>query len=158
MFVTNPLLPQNKPSRESIFCGKVGNWLMERALLMLNFLLETGQDGWKRLVPNWPRSQPATLPTGLTPRPSPRGEGSDVLCKTSPPNRYRPHPQPLSKEERGVMCFVRPHPLTATGLTPNPSPRGEGSDVLCKTSPLTATGLTPNPSPRGEGSDVLCKT
>jgi len=44
MFVTNPLLPQNKPSRESIFCGKVGDWWIERALLMLNFLLETGQN------------------------------------------------------------------------------------------------------------------
>ena len=90
MFVTNPLLPQNKPSRESIFCGKVGNWLMERALLMLNFLLETGQNDWKDLVPS-------PTATGLTPNPSPRGEGSDVLCKTSPPNRYWPHPQPLSK-------------------------------------------------------------
>ena len=44
MFVTNPLLPQNKPSRESIFCGKVDDWWIERALLMLNFLLETGQN------------------------------------------------------------------------------------------------------------------
>ena len=97
MFVTNPLLPQNKPSRESIFCGKVGDWWIEWALIMLNFLLETRQNGWKDLVPNRPRSQPATLPTGLTPSPSPRGEGSDVLCKTSPPNCYWPHPQPLSK-------------------------------------------------------------
>jgi len=60
-----------------------------------------------------PASPPA--PTGLTPNPSPRGEGSDMPCalttccwltyylpasphsllaSTTP---YRPHPQPLSK-------------------------------------------------------------
>jgi len=50
--------------------------------------------------------------------------------KTPRPQLASP-PAPL-QGERGVMCFVRPHPLTATGLTPNPSPRGEGSDVLCK--------------------------
>ena len=33
-------------------------------------------------------------------------------------------------------------PPAPTGLTPNPSPRGES--------------LTPNPSPRGEGSDMRC--
>ena len=63
-----------------------------------------------------------------------------MLEKASSPTGLalnRPHfqlaspPAPL-QGERGVMCFVRPHPLTATGLTPNPSPRGEGSDVLCK--------------------------
>ena len=39
----NPFLHQNKPSRESIFCGKVGDWWTERALRMLNFLLKTRQ-------------------------------------------------------------------------------------------------------------------
>jgi len=34
---TNPFLHQNKPSRESIFCGKVGDWWTERALIMLKF-------------------------------------------------------------------------------------------------------------------------
>ena len=54
-----------------------------------------------------------------------------------------------------------------TGLTPSPSPRGEGSSMLLKrtllgacapqlASPPTPTGLTPNPSPRGEGSDMSC--
>ena len=32
-----PILHQNKPSRESFFCGKVGGWCTERALIMLNF-------------------------------------------------------------------------------------------------------------------------
>ena len=40
---TNPNLHQNQPSRESIFCGKVGNWLTKRALIMLNFLPKTTQ-------------------------------------------------------------------------------------------------------------------
>ena len=42
-FTTNPFLHQNKPSRESIFCGKVGDWWTERALIMLKFLLKTVQ-------------------------------------------------------------------------------------------------------------------
>ena len=42
-FATSPLLPRNKPSRESIFCGKVDARWAERALIMLNFLLKTIQ-------------------------------------------------------------------------------------------------------------------
>ena len=38
-----PFLHHNEPSRESIFCGKVGSWWAERALIMLNFLLKTVQ-------------------------------------------------------------------------------------------------------------------
>ncbi|MFC2814068.1 MAG: hypothetical protein ACFN4S_09675, partial [Prevotella conceptionensis] len=37
----NPFLHQNKPSRESIFCGKVGDWWIKRALIMLNFSLKS---------------------------------------------------------------------------------------------------------------------
>ena len=37
-FATGPFLPQNKPSRESNFCGKVGDWWIKRLLLVLNFL------------------------------------------------------------------------------------------------------------------------
>ncbi len=33
-----PILHQNKPSRESIICGKVGGWCTKRALIMLIFL------------------------------------------------------------------------------------------------------------------------
>ncbi|WP_210401281.1 hypothetical protein, partial [Prevotella sp. HMSC073D09] len=40
---TPPLLHQNQPSRESIFCGKIGGWWSERALRMLNFSLKTRQ-------------------------------------------------------------------------------------------------------------------
>ena len=55
-----------------------------------------------------------------------------------------------------------------TGLTPSPSPRGEGSEMLCLlhacywltcyplASPTATTSLTPNPAPRGEGSEMLC--
>ena len=55
-----------------------------------------------------------------------------------------------------------------TDLTPSPSPRGEGSEMLCLlhacywltcyplASPTAPTGLTPGPSPRGEGSEMLC--
>ena len=39
-----PLLHQNKPSRESIFCGKVGSWWIKMALIVLKFLLKTRQD------------------------------------------------------------------------------------------------------------------
>ena len=39
-----PILHQNKPSRESIFCGKVGGWWTRRALIMLNFLPKTRQN------------------------------------------------------------------------------------------------------------------
>ena len=38
------LLHQNKPSRESIFCGKVGSWWIKMALIVLKFLLKTRQD------------------------------------------------------------------------------------------------------------------
>ena len=41
---TYPVLHQNKPSRESIFCGKVGGWCTERALIMLIFLQKTRQN------------------------------------------------------------------------------------------------------------------
>jgi len=34
-------LHQNKPSRESIFCDKVGGWWPERALRMLKFALKS---------------------------------------------------------------------------------------------------------------------
>jgi len=40
----NPILHRNKPSRESIICGKVGGWWTERAVIMLNFLLKTRQN------------------------------------------------------------------------------------------------------------------
>ena len=39
----NSYLHRNKLSRESIFCGEVEDWLAERALIMLNFLLKTRQ-------------------------------------------------------------------------------------------------------------------
>ena len=43
-FTTHHFLHQNKPPRESIFCGVVGNWWAERALIMLKFLLKTRQN------------------------------------------------------------------------------------------------------------------
>jgi len=50
----------------------VGCWWIKRAKFVLKFLLKSGQ--------------------GLTPNPSPRGEGSSMLCWL-----IKPHPQPLSK-------------------------------------------------------------
>ena len=46
--LANPFLHQNKPSRESIFCGKVRGWWTKRALIMLKLLLKTRQ---KAIVP-----------------------------------------------------------------------------------------------------------
>ena len=43
-FITNPFLYQNQPSRESIFCGRVGVWWITRALIMLKFLLKRRQN------------------------------------------------------------------------------------------------------------------
>ena len=45
----NPFLHQNKPSRESIFCGRVGGWWITKAFIMLKFLLKKRQmltGGW----------------------------------------------------------------------------------------------------------------
>ena len=42
-FTTHPFFHQNKPSRESIICGRVGSWWITRALIMLKFLLKTRQ-------------------------------------------------------------------------------------------------------------------
>ena len=44
-FITIPLLHLNKPPRESIFCGKVGDWWIKMALIVLNFLLKSLQRG-----------------------------------------------------------------------------------------------------------------
>ena len=43
-----PFLHQNQPSRESIFCGKVSGWWVKWALIMLKFILKSGQkEGWQ---------------------------------------------------------------------------------------------------------------
>ena len=42
-FTPNPFLHQNKPSQESIFCGRVDVWWITRALIMLKFLLKNRQ-------------------------------------------------------------------------------------------------------------------
>ena len=39
-FTTNPFLPQNKPSRESIFCGKGGQLVDKKATFSVKFLAE----------------------------------------------------------------------------------------------------------------------
>ena len=41
---TNPFLHQNKPSRESIFCGKVSGWWTKKPLFVLKFLPKTIQN------------------------------------------------------------------------------------------------------------------
>ena len=42
-FTTTPNLHQNKPARESIICGKVGDWRTKRALIMLKPTPKTRQ-------------------------------------------------------------------------------------------------------------------
>ena len=95
----------------------MGCWWIKRAKFVLKLLLKSGQ--------------------GLTP--------------------YWPHPQPLSKGERGVVCCA--------ALV-------EGTELFCICAELSAglfcsfifillsaslpTGLTPVPSPRGEGRGMLC--
>ena len=39
-FTCNPLFHQNKPSRESNFCGRMGGWWITKALLVLKILLK----------------------------------------------------------------------------------------------------------------------
>jgi len=39
-----PFWHRNKPSRESIFCGKVSGWWTKKPLFVLNFLLKTIQN------------------------------------------------------------------------------------------------------------------
>ena len=48
-FTCYPSLHQNKPPRESIICGKVGNWWTKSALIMLKSLLKTRQ---KAIIPH----------------------------------------------------------------------------------------------------------
>ena len=43
-FTTKPVLHQNQPSRESIFCGEAGGWCAKRAVCVLKFLPKTGQE------------------------------------------------------------------------------------------------------------------
>ena len=72
VFTTSPIQCLNKPSRESIFCGKVGDWCTERALRMLKILLKTRQKQFyrvhahgrlrgKRLVYDRPRGMSCNL-------------------------------------------------------------------------------------------------
>ena len=39
-FTYQPFLHHNKPSRESFFCGRAGDWWIARALIMLKFMLK----------------------------------------------------------------------------------------------------------------------
>ena len=49
-FTCYPILHQNQPPRESIFCGKVGDWWAKRALIMLKFTPKTRQK--KTIMPH----------------------------------------------------------------------------------------------------------
>ena len=55
-FTCYPFGHQNKPSRESIFCGKVGNWWTKRVLIMLIFLLKIRQKAIKPCLHAWQRN------------------------------------------------------------------------------------------------------
>ena len=53
---TNPFLHQNKPSRESIFCGKADTWRPKRALIMLNFWQKNRQKTISLHINVWQRN------------------------------------------------------------------------------------------------------
>ena len=43
-FTTTPFGHQNKPSRELDFCGQADGWWPKMALIMLKFMLKSGQN------------------------------------------------------------------------------------------------------------------
>ena len=103
--------------------------------------------GYTRLGTFQPLPASPQYPTGLTPNPSPRGEGSEMLCLLHacywltcyPPT----HPQHPSASNQPLPAS----PQAPTGLTPSPSPRGEGSDMLCLLHACyLSTGQLPNHS------------
>ena len=49
---------------------------------------------------------PYTPITGLTPNPSPRGEGREMPCSYKANEKETKHTTPLSKGERGVKCLA----------------------------------------------------
>ncbi len=54
MYNQCPVLHQNKPSRELIFCERVGSWWIKRAVFVLKFLLKKwttfGLTSWLQLA------------------------------------------------------------------------------------------------------------
>ena len=67
----------------------------------------------------------------------------DLLSTSLTHSTHRPHPQPLPASPTAPIGLK---PAT-TGLTPNPSPRGEGSDMLCLLHACyLSTGQLPNHS------------
>ena len=105
----------------------VNNWSLR---LVLGVFCITGHT---RLGTFQPLPASPQDPTGLTPNPSPRGEGSDMLC--------------LLHACYWLTCYLPDSHTTSTSLTPNPSPRGEGSDMLCLLHACyLSTGQLPNHS------------
>ena len=54
---TAPFWHQNKPPRESIFCGKVSGWWTKMVLTMLKFLLKVRQRDYAACTREWATAQ-----------------------------------------------------------------------------------------------------
>ena len=54
---TAPFRHQNKPPRESIFCGKVSGWWTKMALTMLKYLLKVRQKDYVACTREWATAQ-----------------------------------------------------------------------------------------------------
>ena len=124
-FTCYPLLHQNKPSRESIFCGKVGDWWIKRVLIMLNFLLKTRQ---KRL------SHICTHGNGT--------ENMYLFC------RYKPFVLPLqavcSVTTNLLFCRYKPFVLSLQAVCTVATSR-----LYCHYKPLVAHCFVKKPIARG---------
>ena len=123
----NPFLHQNKPSRESIFCGKVGVWWTKRALIMLNFLLKTRQSRFTVNTRGWTMARRVfTLTTASA-------SGCRTCCsrtmETTSWKRWR------DRHWQAVFSLCRPHWITSARQLSDSLPR-YGTDKWCRISYL----------------------
>ena len=136
---------QNKPSRESIFCDRVGCWWIKRALFVLKFLLKSGQI----LTPSpyWPHPQyllaSPTAPTGLThspnwphPQPLSKGRGEWYAFTTNTvrriPTTFGLTSIPRKRRGSNTPCFIAMHIVFARHTTPLSPWRGAGGEAGCR--------------------------
>ena len=75
MHMPPPFLYQHNPSRESIICGKVGDWFTERALIMLKFLPKTRQKAVMPHIRPWVTARKARALTAASAR------GCQAFCR-----------------------------------------------------------------------------
>jgi len=98
-------LHQNQPSRESIFCGKVGEWWRKRALFVLNFIPKTRQKGGVLLARAWATTTDSAYAYG---RQYERLQGM-LLTSTETESWKDGRNTPLAASfqlvEKGIECF-----------------------------------------------------